>query len=178
MVRRVVNAVRLDVSMALRHLVLNVLAGAAVVPRPVRRLIYRAAGIQAGTMNVFSGVRITGSNLVLGADTFVNHECYLDVAQGRIEIGSGCHLAPQVMILTASHDLVSGAASREAAYATTVIGDRVWLGARVTVLPGVTVADGCVVAAGAVVAADCEPNGLYAGVPARRIRDLAPGDHR
>jgi acetyltransferase-like isoleucine patch superfamily enzyme len=30
----------------------------------------------------------------------------------------------------------------------------------------------CVVAAGAVVTGDCEPDGLYAGVPARRVRDL------
>jgi maltose O-acetyltransferase len=36
----------------------------------------------------------------------------------------------------------------------------------------VTVGDGCVIAAGAVVAKDCEPNGLYVGVPARRARDL------
>ncbi len=31
------------------------------------------------------------------------------------------------------------------------------------------------VAAGAVVTRDCEPNGLYVGVPARRVRNL-PGD--
>jgi maltose O-acetyltransferase len=40
------------------------------------------------------------------------------------------------------------------------------------VLPGVTIGAGCAVAAGAVVTADCEPDGLYAGVPARRVRDL------
>lgn len=43
---------------------------------------------------------------------------------------------------------------------------------RAMLLPGVTVGKGCVVAAGAVVAADCAPNGLYGGVPARRIKDL------
>ncbi|WP_372495087.1 acyltransferase [Nocardioides pinisoli] len=47
-----------------------------------------------------------------------------------------------------------------------------WIGAAVTVLPGVTIGPGCVVAAGSVVTADCQANGLYAGVPARRIRDL------
>lgn len=31
---------------------------------------------------------------------------------------------------------------------------------------------GCVIAAGAVVTRDAEPDGLYAGVPARRIRSL------
>jgi maltose O-acetyltransferase len=49
----------------------------------------------------------------------------------------------------------------------------VWMGARVTVLPGVTVGDGCVIAAGAVVTKDCEPGGVYAGLPARRIRSVA-----
>ena len=52
------------------------------------------------------------------------------------------------------------------------IGDGVWIGAGATVLAGVSIGDGCVIAAGAVVATDCEPNGLYGGIPARRIRDL------
>ena len=48
----------------------------------------------------------------------------------------------------------------------------IWLGARVVVLPGVQVAPGCIVGAGAVVTRDTEPDGVYVGVPARRIRDL------
>jgi maltose O-acetyltransferase len=52
------------------------------------------------------------------------------------------------------------------------VGNGSWLGTGVTVLPGVTIGEGCVIAAGAVVTADCAPDGLYAGVPARRIRDL------
>ena len=43
------------------------------------------------------------------------------------------------------------------------------------VLPGVTIGDDVIVAAGAVVAADCAPGGVYAGVPARRIRDTDTG---
>ena len=52
------------------------------------------------------------------------------------------------------------------------IGSGCWLGARVIVLPGVTIGPGCIIAAGAVVAQDCAADGLYAGVPARRLRDL------
>lgn len=169
-----ITAARLDLGIAWRHLVLHVLAGAALTPRPLRQLVYRAMGIEAHTMNVFPGVRITGTDLVLGEDTFVNHACYLDAARGRIEIGRGCHLGPQVMVLTATHVHAGSGTSRQASYATTVVGDGVWLGARATVLPGVTVGEGCVVAAGAVVAADCAPHGLYAGVPARRVKDLLP----
>nr|WP_243895920.1 acyltransferase [Paenibacillus sp. F411] len=56
------------------------------------------------------------------------------------------------------------------------VDDGCWIGARVTILPGVTVGQGCIIAAGAVVTKDCEPNGLYAGVPARRIKDLSESD--
>ena len=53
-----------------------------------------------------------------------------------------------------------------------VIGDGCWIGARALLLPGTTVGSGSVVAAGAVVRGACEPNSLYAGVPAARIRAL------
>jgi len=38
--------------------------------------------------------------------------------------------------------------------------------------PGVSIAPGGVIGAGAVAASDTEPDGLYVGVPARRIKDL------
>ncbi|WP_308493924.1 acyltransferase [Microbacterium terrisoli] len=75
------------------------------------------------------------------------------------------------MFVTATH--VVGDATRRAAAATSapiVVGDGVWIGARAIILPGVSIGDGCVIAAGAVVARDCEPHGLYGGVPAMRIR--------
>ena len=53
-----------------------------------------------------------------------------------------------------------------------MIGDGSWLGQNVSVIAGVTIGAGCMIAAGAVVVSDCEPNGLYAGVPARRIKNL------
>lgn len=170
---RALAALRLDLAIGLRHLLLATLAGAPLTPRPLRWVLYRAAGLDVRTPNVFAGVRITGSDLSIGRGTFVNHDCYLDVARGRVEIGEDCHLAPQVMVLTATHDLGEHGASRDARYATTRIGDRVWLGARVTVLPGAEVGPGCVVAAGAVVSGRLEPGGVYAGVPARRVREVA-----
>ncbi|MDT9594388.1 acyltransferase [Nocardioides zeae] len=171
--RRLAAALRLDLGMGLRHLVLVSVAGSALVPRPVRWAIYRLAGLDVRTPNVFSGVRITGRHLAVGRDTFVNHDCYLDVARGRVEIGEGCHLGPQVMVLTASHRVGDAGADRSSEYATTRIGDRVWLGARTTVLPGAVVEDRCVVAAGAVVTGRLAEGGVYAGVPARRIGEVA-----
>lgn len=170
---RLIGVLRLDLSIAWRHLLLGVLAGSALTPRPVRWAIYRAAGLDVRTPNVFSGVRITGRDLHIGAGTFVNHDCYLDVARGRIEIGADCHLAPQVMVLTATHDVAEGRVDRVADYERTTIGDRVWLGARATVLPGAIIESDCVVAAGAVVTGRLDAGGVYAGVPARRVREVA-----
>ena len=53
-----------------------------------------------------------------------------------------------------------------------------WLGAGVLVLPGVTIGHGSVIAAGAVVTKSTCADGLYAGVPARRVRDLPAGTIR
>jgi acetyltransferase-like isoleucine patch superfamily enzyme len=50
------------------------------------------------------------------------------------------------------------------------IGSRVLVGAGAKVLPGVRIGDDVVVGAGAVVRGDLETAGVYAGVPARRVR--------
>lgn len=173
---RFVRVAAKDLSLATFHTIVNVVAGSAFLPRPARAAVYRLMGIDAETINIFPGSQITGRNVHLGARTFVNHGCYLEVDPGgRIDIGEQCLLSPGVMVLSSSHDLdPAGRVQPRTRPNHTVIGDRVWLGARSTVMPGVRIGDGCVVAAGAVVTKDCAPHGLYAGVPARRIRDFEP----
>lgn len=50
--------------------------------------------------------------------------------------------------------------------------DNVWIGANVTILPGITIGRCSVIGAGSVVTRNIEPFSIYAGVPARKIRDL------
>lgn len=54
---------------------------------------------------------------------------------------------------------------------TTVIGDDVWVGFGAIILSGVNVSDGCIIAAGALVTNDTEPYSIYAGMPARKVKD-------
>ena len=50
-----------------------------------------------------------------------------------------------------------------------IVGNDVWIGARVTLLEGITIGDGAIIAAGAVVTKDIEPYAIYGGVPAKKI---------
>jgi maltose O-acetyltransferase len=53
------------------------------------------------------------------------------------------------------------------------IEDDVWIGANVTILPGVTVGRCSIVGAGSLVLQDVEPYCIYAGIPAKKIRELS-----
>ena len=80
----------------------------------------------------------------------------------------------RVLMNTSSHEI--GDSTRRAGRFRTApisIGDGVWIGANVVIDPGVSIGSGVVVASGAVVTSDCLPDGLYAGVPAVRKKDLA-----
>jgi maltose O-acetyltransferase len=117
-----------------------------------------------------------GSNITIGARTFVNFDCVLlDVAP--IRIGANCQLATRVQLLTATHpiDPEPRRLGWESAEPIT-IGDNVWLGGGAIVCPGVMIGDDTVVGAGAVVTRDL-PSGVVAlGVPARVARRIGPED--
>lgn len=53
-----------------------------------------------------------------------------------------------------------------------MIEDGCWIGACTTIMPGVKIAKGCVIGSHSLVLKDTEPNGLYTGIPAKRIKDL------
>jgi chloramphenicol O-acetyltransferase type B len=58
----------------------------------------------------------------------------------------------------------------------TRIGDDVWVGLGSIVLSGVNIGEGSVIAAGSVVTRDVDEYSIYAGNPARKIRDRFPTD--
>ena len=90
-----------------------------------------------------------------------------------ITIGNDVMMGPYCMMFTSNHaigDLTTpmrkqGHAERK----PIVIGNDIWIGARVTILPGVHVGDGSVIGAGAVVTKDVEPYSIVAGNPAKKI---------
>ena len=146
------------------------------LPYGVRRLILQFCGlaVEKGVC-VEAGGRFACPKVSIGAASYVNFDLLVD-GLAPVAIGRNVRIGPGVKILTGTHEITGdprARASRVAVHRPVRIGDGVWLGANVVVLPGVTVAEGCVVAAGAVVTRSTEANGLYAGVPARRLRELA-----
>ena len=51
-----------------------------------------------------------------------------------------------------------------------IIGNDVWIGNYVNILEGVTIGDGAAIATGSLITKDVEPYGIYAGVPAKKLR--------
>lgn len=79
----------------------------------------------------------------------------------RVRIGADCFLGPHSVILYQTHELLA----RE-----TVIEDRVFLGTGAVVNPGVRICAGAVIGALALVTRAILEPGVYAGIPARRIK--------
>lgn len=155
-----------------RELFINSIAASSLLVNPARAALMRAYGIQTRTTSIRSGSYFGGRDITIGPGTRVNYRCFFDGA-APIRIGENCGIGMEVMFCTSSHKIGSAFERAGPANAGPItVGDGCWIGARAVIMPGVTVGSGCVIATGAVVNKDCSPNGLYAGVPARRIKEL------
>jgi len=172
MIKKVFRVLTASLSLVARDVVLNVIPSSMLIPTVVRFLIYRAAGMDVRTFKIYPRCFFGGNKVSIGKGTFVSYGCFFD-AVAPIRIGQRCAIANEVCFLTSTH-LIGNAEARagERLARPVWIGDGCWIGARATFLPGVSVGDGCVIAAGAVVTQDCKPDGLYAGIPAKLIRNL------
>jgi maltose O-acetyltransferase len=154
------------------HLRVNRIAASHLLTFDRRMQILRRSGIDTRTRLIGPGCHFFSSDITLGPETWVNEGVYFE-NRARIEIGARCGVGYQAMLCTSAHDV--GPAHQRWSHwkpGTIVIQDGSWVGARAVVMGPVTIGSGCIVAAGAVVVKDCEPNGLYAGVPARRVKEL------
>jgi maltose O-acetyltransferase len=159
---------------AFRRSLLLWLAGHDLVPDGARPWLLRRAGHQVPESAViFAGLRLTGEGrIVVGDGAFISFNCVVDCS-AEVVIEEKVAMAVGSRIISSGHEFAD---PRERAGTRTmspvIIGAGSWLGAGSTVLGGLKVGPGVVVAAGAVVTKDCAAHSIYAGVPARRIREL------
>ncbi len=95
--------------------------------------------------------------------------CYIQ-GKGRITIGDYTQIAPNVVIVSANHDVYD---TRKHILAPVEIGNYCWIGAGAKIMPGVKLGDWTIVGAGAVVTHSF-PEGacIIGGVPAIMIKPL------
>lgn len=111
-------------------------------------------------VEIQKGVKI-GAKSRIQSHTFV---CEL------VSIGESCFIGHGVMFV---NDLFEngGPARDSALWRETKIGNNVSIGSNVAILP-VSICDGVVIGAGSVVTKDITKKGIYAGNPARLIREI------
>lgn len=98
----------------------------------------------------------------------------LITTSGGVIIGDRTLIGYSSKILSSNHNIPSASEKIIEAGHThkeVVIENDVWIGSNCVVLPGVTIKEGSVIAAGAVVTKDTEAFGIYAGVPAKKLKD-------
>lgn len=88
-----------------------------------------------------------------------------------VEIGEDCFIGHGVMFTNDVFATGGPARGRKELWRSTRIGNRVSIGSNATLLP-VSVCDDVVIGAGSVVTKDITQSGIYAGVPARRLRGV------
>jgi acetyltransferase-like isoleucine patch superfamily enzyme len=110
-------------------------------------------------------------NILVGIDVCPGamKGCYIQ-GKGKISIGDYTQIAPNVVIVSANHDMYD---SRKHLTAQVTIGKYCWIGAGAKIMPGVELGDWTIVGAGAVVTKSF-PQGycVIGGVPAAIIKNI------
>lgn len=111
-----------------------------------------------------------GKNIHIGKRVFINAGCKFQ-DQGGIFIGDDVLVGHNCVIATLNH--VEDPEHRGDLIPEPVrIGDKVWIGANVTILPGVSIGEGAILAAGAVVTKDVKPCMVVGGIPAKELKKI------
>jgi acetyltransferase-like isoleucine patch superfamily enzyme len=88
-----------------------------------------------------------------------------------VTIGDDCFISHGAMFINDLFSTGGPAWGNRSLWKSTHIGNHVSIGTNATILP-VSICDGVVVGAGAVVTKDITEPGIYAGNPARKLRDI------
>jgi acetyltransferase-like isoleucine patch superfamily enzyme len=110
-------------------------------------------------------------NILVGVDAYpgIMKGCYI-TGRGGLIIGDYTQIAPNVVIVTANHDVYD---SRKHVTAPVKIGRYCWVGAGAKIMPGVELGDWTIVGAGTVVTQSFpEGHCVIVGVPAKKIKEL------
>ena len=127
--------------------------------------------IDRGVILLCSGEHLPHPKIYIGAHTYINRHSFLD-ATLSLRIGMHCAIGPNCYITDHDHglNLAFSPLQQPMVSKPTKIGDRVWIGANVTILKGVIVGNDAVIGAGSVVTKDIPEKAIAVGNPAKVIK--------
>lgn len=110
-----------------------------------------------------------GNNVSLNGTTITS--------RGSVYIGDNTQIGPNTIIMDFDGHPVWPPEDRwekKGPIAPVIIENDVWIGMNCLILKGVTIGHGSVIAAGSVVTKNVEPESIYGGNPAKRIKSIVP----
>ncbi len=141
--------------------------------RPCTLWMGKNALLMSSGFTMYEGAAIVvleGGRLSVGNKSYMNEsliQCALSIS-----IGNDCAIASDVLIQdTDFHPILDEQGKEKPVAKPVVIGNKVWICAKATILKGVTIGDGAIVAAGAVVTKDVPAYSVVAGNPAKVVRE-------
>ncbi|ELS02159.1 acetyltransferase (isoleucine patch superfamily) [Xenococcus sp. PCC 7305] len=142
------------------------------IPRNYTEIEIEAnCALDRGVTLLCSGKSLSHPKIIIGASTYLNRHAFIDAILS-LKIGRDCAVGPGCYLTDHDHGLDPELTPlKQPMFAqATVIGDRVWLGANVTVLKGVTIGNDAVIGAGSVVTKDIPESAIAVGIPAKVIK--------
>ena len=142
-------------------------------PRPLhawRAMLLRWFGAKLGeNCHIYPGAEIWAPwNLNCG-DVVAIADGAIIYNPSPVFLGSHSVISQQAYLCGASHDY--NESDFPLISAPIWIDAHAWICARATVQMGIRVAEGAILALGAIATSDLEPQSIYAGIPARKIKD-------
>jgi acetyltransferase-like isoleucine patch superfamily enzyme len=114
-----------------------------------------------------------GERIKIGAYSHIGARCSIWAGDsvGRITLGRHALLGPEVFITASNYQTEPGTPvmDQPRVERDVIIGDDVWLGARVMVVAGVEIGDGCIIGASSVVTRSIPAGSIAVGNPARVV---------
>ena len=141
----------------------------------IKNCLLRLAGIKIGkNTRICSSVIFHTPYIEIGEGVWIGPGTRFLVAKdSKIIIGNNVDIAMECLFVTGSHEIGdktrrAGSAIRE----NIKIGDGVWIGGRSFLIGGAEIRDGSILGANSMCKKIVKANCLYAGTPAKHVRDL------
>lgn len=119
------------------------------------------------------------SKMVLGSNNYFNRNIIIECLEGNV-IGDNCLFGPNVVIVDHDHNYMNPdipICKQGFLTGSITIGSDVWVGSNVTICKGITICDHVIIGANSVVKHCIDEPGIYAGIPARKIKALTKSSY-